>query len=80
MMISWEEYNYFINCTAVQWFSQNKQNAEKVFERKMWNEISLGELDENTNKSTNFWLNVWQDWALAREYDVDGEVFNFIIC
>ena len=31
------------------------------------------ELNENTNKSTKFWLNVWQDWALAREYDVDIE-------
>jgi hypothetical protein len=28
------------------------------------------ELNENTNKSTKFWLNVWQDWALAREYDL----------
>jgi hypothetical protein len=26
------------------------------------------ELNENTNKSTKFWLKVWQDWALAREY------------
>jgi hypothetical protein len=31
------------------------------------------ELNENTNKSTKFWLKVWQDWALAREYDVDIE-------
>ena len=23
------------------------------------------------NKSTKFCLKVWQDWALAREYDVD---------
>jgi hypothetical protein len=29
------------------------------------------ELNENTNKSTKFWLKVWQDWALAREYDVE---------
>ena len=28
------------------------------------------ELNENMNKSTKFWLKVWQDWALAREYDV----------
>jgi hypothetical protein len=35
------------------------------------------ELDENTNKSTK----VWQDWALAREYDVDIEkhVSNFVM-
>jgi hypothetical protein len=33
------------------------------------------ELNKNTNKSTKFWLKVWQDWALARsEYDVDGEL------
>ena len=39
------------------------------------------ELNENTNKSTKFWLKVWQDWALAREYiNVDGEVSNFVIC
>jgi hypothetical protein len=38
------------------------------------------ELNENMNKSTEFWLKVWQDWALAREYDVDGEVSNFVIC
>ena len=25
------------------------------------------ELNENTNKSTKFWLKVWQDWALARK-------------
>jgi hypothetical protein len=38
------------------------------------------ELNENTNKSTKFWLKVWQAWALGREYDVDGEVSNFVIC
>jgi hypothetical protein len=41
------------------------------------------ELNENTNKSTKFWLDwaVWQDWALAREYDVDIEkyVSNFVM-
>ena len=26
------------------------------------------ELNENMDKSTKFWLKVWQDWALAREY------------
>jgi hypothetical protein len=29
------------------------------------------ELNENTNKSNKFWLKVWQDWTLAREYNVD---------
>jgi hypothetical protein len=58
----------------------------------MWNEIALEELDENTNKSTKFCLNKitkWkykqkhqilveslQDWALAREYDVDIEKYT----
>jgi hypothetical protein len=39
------------------------------------------ELTENTNKSPKFWLLVWQDWALAREYDVDIEkyVSNFVM-
>jgi hypothetical protein len=47
----------------------------------MWNEIALEELDENTNKSTKFWLKFWQDRALAREYDVDIEkyVSNFVM-
>jgi hypothetical protein len=26
------------------------------------------EPNENTDKSTKFWLKVWQDWALARKY------------
>ena len=32
-------------------------------------ELKAKELNKNTNKSTKFWLKVWQDWALAREYD-----------
>jgi hypothetical protein len=59
-------------------------------------EIALEELDENTNKSTKFcfnkrtkwkydkstkfWLKVWQDWALAREYDVDIEKYPIFSC
>jgi hypothetical protein len=39
------------------------------------------ELNENTNKSTKFWLKVWQDWALAREYDVDiAEKYPILSC
>jgi hypothetical protein len=38
------------------------------------------ELNENTNKSTKFWLKVWQDWALAREYDVDIEKYIIQFC
>ena len=26
------------------------------------------EINENTDKSTKFWLKVWQNWGLAREY------------
>jgi hypothetical protein len=37
-------------------------------------------LNENTNKSTKFWLKVWQDWALAREYDVDIEKYPILSC
>jgi hypothetical protein len=39
------------------------------------------ELNENTNKSTKFWLYVWQEWALAREYNIDIEkcVSNFVM-
>jgi hypothetical protein len=35
-------------------------------------------LNENTNKSTKFWLKVWQDWALAREYDVDIDKYPIL--
>ena len=38
------------------------------------------ELNENTNKSTKCWLKVWQDWALAREYDVDIEKYPILSC
>jgi hypothetical protein len=24
-------------------------------------------------------LKAWQDWSLAREYDVDGELSNFVM-
>jgi hypothetical protein len=40
-------------------------------------ELKAKELNENTNKSSKFWLKVWQDWALAREYDVDIENIQF---
>jgi hypothetical protein len=38
------------------------------------------ELNENTNKSTTFWLKVWQDWALAKEYNVDIEKYPILSC
>jgi hypothetical protein len=49
------------------------------------NEIALEELkakglNNNTNKSTKFWLKVWQDWALLREYDVDIENYPILSC
>jgi hypothetical protein len=42
-------------------------------------ELKAKELNENTNKSTKFWLKVWQDWALAREY-VDIENYPILSC
>jgi hypothetical protein len=37
------------------------------------------ELNENTNKRIK-WLKVWQDWDLAREYDVDIEKYPILSC
>ena len=31
--------------------------------------------NKNTNKSTKYWLKVWQDWALVRQYD--AEIKNY---
>jgi hypothetical protein len=64
MLIGWEEYNYFINCTAVQLmiFPKQTENGGKVFWTQMWNEIALEELDENTNKSTKFCFNKITKW------------------
>jgi hypothetical protein len=77
-------------------FPITNKMAERYFEHKCEMELPLRnnmkirtkathfaltkELNENTNKSTKFWLKVWQDWAFVREYDVDGEVSNFVIC
>ena len=57
--------------------------AERCFKHKREMKLPLGnwmkirtkapnfaltkELNENTDKSTKFWLKIWQDWALARE-------------
>ena len=38
------------------------------------------ELNENMNKSTEFWLKVLQDWVLAREYDVEIEKYPIFSC
>jgi hypothetical protein len=48
---------------------------------KAANFVLAKELNENTNKSTKFWLKIWQDLALEREYDVDIEkyVSNFVM-
>jgi hypothetical protein len=57
MLIGWEEYNYFINYTAVQLMIFPKQTKwRKGILTQMWNEIALEKLDENTNKSTKFAL------------------------
>jgi hypothetical protein len=38
------------------------------------------ERNENTNKSNKFWLKVWQDLPLAREYDVDIDKYPILSC
>ena len=43
-------------------------------------ELKAKELNKNTNKSTKFWLKVWQDWALAGECDVDIENYPILSC
>jgi hypothetical protein len=43
-------------------------------------ELKAKELNENTNKSTKFWLKVWQEWDLAREYGVDIENYPILSC
>jgi hypothetical protein len=35
-------------------------------------------LNKNMNKSTKFWLKVWQDWALAREYQMFTEKYPIL--
>ena len=78
------QYNYFINCTAVQLmiFSKTNKMAERYLDSNKiaLEELKAKELNENTNKSTKFWLKVWQDWALAREYDVDIENYPILSC
>jgi hypothetical protein len=43
-------------------------------------ELKAKELNESRNKSTKFWLKILQDWALAREYDVDIENYPILSC
>ena len=58
--------------------------TNKMVERYLnTNEIALEEakeLNEHTNKSIKFWLKMWQEWALAREYDVDIENYPILSC
>jgi hypothetical protein len=55
MLIGREEYNYFINCTAVQLMIFPKQTKwRKGILNTSLREIVPEELDENTNKSTKF--------------------------
>ena len=47
------------------------------------NEIALEELKAKVKirtKRIKFWLKVWQDWVLAREYDVDIENYPILSC
>jgi hypothetical protein len=59
MLIGREEYNYFINCTAVQLMIFPKQTKWRkgIFQNTFVFEIALEEPDENTNKSTEFCFN-----------------------
>ena len=46
-------------------------------------EIALQELkakELNESRNTKFWLKILQDWALAREYDVDIENYPILSC
>jgi hypothetical protein len=47
---------------------------------KVPNFVATKELNENTNKSIKFWLNVLQDWTLVREYNVDIEKYPTLSC
>ena len=57
-----------------------KKNFMKI-RTKAPNFALTKELNKNTNKlSAKFWLKVCQDWALAREYDVDIEKYQILSC
>ena len=80
-----------VNCSTINDFPKTNKMAERFFKHKCEIKLSLRnqmkirtkapklaltkELNENTNKSTKFRLNVWQDWTLVREYDVDIEEY-----
>ena len=52
---------------------QNKQNDGKVFAT---NSVDLKAFKAKANnKSTKYWLKVWQDWALVRQYDDEIEIY-----
>ena len=52
---------------------QNKQNDRKLFAT---NSVDLKALKAKANnKSTEYWLKVWQDWALVRQYDDEIEIY-----
>ena len=54
------------NKTADRYLNANSIDLEKLLIKAKAN-------NENTNKSTRSWLKVWQDWALARQYDAEIE-------
>jgi hypothetical protein len=66
-------------CFNASWYTVHEIAANKI-RTKAPNFALTKELNENTNKSTKFWLKVWQDWALAREYDVDIEKYPILSC
>ena len=62
-------------------FPKTKKMAERYLHT---NSVELEALkakanNENTNKSTKYWLKVWQDWALVRQYDAEIENYNFVM-
>jgi hypothetical protein len=72
MLIGWEEYNYFINCTAVQLMIFPKQTKWRkgVFKNTFVFELALEELDENTNKSTKFCFNKITNWTYEQKHQI----------
>jgi hypothetical protein len=71
MLIGWEEYNYFINCTAVQLMIFPTQTEwRKGFLNTNVKRNCPRELDENTNKSTKFCCNKRNKWKYEQKHQI----------
>jgi hypothetical protein len=71
MLIGWEEYNYFINCTAVQLmiFSKQTKWRKGILNTSVkWN--CHGGTRWNTNKSTKFCLNKRTKWKYKLKHQI----------